>query len=37
MAVEIDIKDERKLENDLQEVLDFVHSASSGNIDAGFI
>ena len=28
MAVEIDIKDERKLENDLQEVLDFVHSAS---------
>jgi ubiquinone biosynthesis protein len=37
MAVEIDIKDERKLENDLQEVLDFVHSASLENIDAGFI
>ena len=37
MAVEIDIKDERKLENDLQEVLDFVHSASLENIDVGFI
>ena len=37
MAVEIDIKDERKLENDLQEVLDFVHNASLENIDAGFI
>ncbi|AQX06078.1 ubiquinone biosynthesis protein [Elizabethkingia meningoseptica] len=37
MAIDIDIKDERKLENDLHEILDFVHSTSLEKIDAGFI
>ena len=37
MAVHIEIKDERKLENDFQEILDFVHNSSLENIEVEFI
>ncbi|NAW51559.1 AarF/ABC1/UbiB kinase family protein [Elizabethkingia argentiflava] len=37
MAIEIKIQDDRKLEYEIQEILDFVHNSALDKIDVGFI